>query len=385
MHTLWQDLRYALRQLGKSPVFAATAVLTLALGVGANTAIFSLLDQALLRSLPVRDPQQLVILEGTGKAWNGHFSNWGGDPEAYFSYPMYRDLRDRNQAFDGLVATSSTEVSLTRAGASQLVSAELISGNYFAVLGVQPAFGRLFTQADDAVAGANPVAVLSFDFWKGRLGSDPRVVGETVSISGHPFQVIGISAPAFRSAVWGERPGIFVPMSMIGQVVDRRPERLSDHRDKWLNIIGRLKKDESPGQAQTAMQPLWYALRAEELKAMGTQSKRFTDDFLTNSRMRILPGARGFSYSRANYETPLLAIMAMAALVLLIASINVASLLLVRAASRMREFSLRFALGAKTQRIMQQLLLEGLLIGVGGGAIGHVPGQLCHSGAGAPP
>ncbi len=374
MQTFWpnlfNDLRYALRQLRKSPVFAATAILTLALGMGANTAIFSLLDQALLRSLPVQDPEQLVILEGTGKAWEGHFSNWGGDDTAYFSYPMYRDLRDRNQAFSGLIATSSSEVSLTRAGSSQLVSTELVSGNYFNLLGVQPAVGRLFTQAEDAQPGGNPVAVVSFDFWKSHLGSDPHIVGETVLISGNSFQIIGVSAQAFRSAVWGERPGLFVPMSMVGQVVDRRPERLSNHKDKWLNIVGRLKTGESRAQAQVAMQPLWHALRADELKALGTKSKRFTDDFLTNSRMLVLPGARGFSYSRETYETPLLAIMAMAALVLLIASINVASLLLVRSASRVREFSLRFALGAKSHRIMQQLLLEGLLIGIAGGMTG---------------
>ncbi len=369
---LYSDLRYALRQLRKSPVFAATAILTLALGIGANTAIFSLLDQALLRSLPVHDPQQLVILEGTGKAWSGHASSWGGDEEAYFSYPMYRDLRDRNQSFDGLIATTSTEVNLTHTGASEMVNTEIVSGNYFSVLGVQPALGRLFTQAEDMQANGNPVAVLSFDYWKSRLGSDPRVVGETVSISNHPFQIIGVSAPGFRSAVWGERPGIFVPMAMISQVVDRRPERLSDHRDKWLNIVGRLKAGESRAQAQAAMQPLWHALRADELNALGSKTKRFTDDFLTNSRMLVLPGARGFSYSRETYERPLLAVMAMAALVLLIASVNVASLLLVRSAGRVREFSIRFAMGARSQRIMQQLLLEGLLIGIGGGGAGIV-------------
>jgi putative ABC transport system permease protein len=292
MQTLWpsfyNDLRYAIRQLRKAPVFAATAILTLALGMGANTAIFSLLDQALLRSLPVQNPEQLVVLEGTGKAWEGHFSNWGGDDTAYFSYPMYRDLRDRNQAFSGLVATSSSEVSLTRAGTSQLVSTELVSGNYFTVLGVQPAMGRLFTQAEDAQPGGNPIAVLSFDFWKSHLGSDPHIVGETVLINGSAFQIIGVSAPVFRSAVWGERPGIFVPMSMVGQIVDRRPERLTNHKDKWLNILGRLKTGESRAQAQVAMQPLWHALRADELKALGTKSKRFTDDFLTNSRMLVL-------------------------------------------------------------------------------------------------
>ena len=205
MHNTLNDLRFALRQLRRSPGFALTAILTLALGIGANTAIFSLLDQALLRSLPVHDPQQLVILEGTGKEWEGHVGTHGGDVEAYFSYPMYKDLRDHNQAFEGLIATTAASVGFARTGESQVVDSELVSGNYFTVLGVPPALGRVFLQSDDLQPNANPVAVLSFDFWKNHLGSNPGAVGSTVSINGHPFQIIGVAAPGFRSAIWGER------------------------------------------------------------------------------------------------------------------------------------------------------------------------------------
>jgi len=370
MQAIVQDLRFALRQLRRSPGFAVTAVLTLALGIGANTAIFSLLDQALLRSLPVRDPQQLVILEGTGKAWEGHTSNFGAGEETSFSYPMYKDLRDHNQAFQGLIATSPASISFVHAGSSQLTDAELVSGNYFTMLGVEPALGRLFTQSEDLQKDANPVAVLSFDFWKDHLGSDPAVVGANVTINGHPFQIVGVATPHFRSAVWGNTPGVFVPMSMLGQVIPGKDKRLTDHTDRWMNILGRLKPGESRVQAEAAIAPLWHALRAEELKAIGRKSKRFTDEFLTNSRLLTQPGARGLSYSRDGYEKPLLAVMAMAILVLLIASVNVASLLLVRSASRVREFSLRYALGAGGPRIVQQLLLEGLLIGIGGGIAG---------------
>ena len=370
MHNTLNDLRFALRQLRRSPGFALTAILTLALGVGANTAIFSLLDQALLRSLPVHDPQQLVILEGTGKAWEGHTGIHGGDVEAYFSYPMYKDLRDHNQAFDGLIATTSADVGFARANASQVVDSELVSGNYFTVLGVAPAFGRVLTQSDDLQPNANPVAVLSFDFWKNNLGSDPSTVGSTVSINGHPFQIVGVAAPGFRSAVWGETPGLFLPMSMLGQVLPGKDARLTNHQDRWMNIIGRMKPGESTQQAAAAMGPLWHALRAEEVKIIGRHDKRFVDEFLTNSRLLVLPGARGFSYSRDDYQKPLLAIMAMALLVLLMASVNVASLLLVRSASRVREFSLRYALGAGGTRIVQQLLLEGLLIGFAGSIAG---------------
>lgn len=365
-----QDLRFALRQIGRSPAFALTAIVTLALGIGANTAIFSLLDQALLRSLPVRDPQQLVILEGTGDAWEGNSSTHGGDHAAYFSYPMYKDLRDRTQAFEGIIATAPADVDFARNGVSENSRAEIVSGNYFTVLGVRPALGRLFTEADDLGKDANPVAVLSYDFWRDHLGSDPAVVGAVASVNGHPFQIVGVAAPGFRSAVWGETPSLFVPMSMLDQIVPGKGKRLIDHTDRWMNILGRLKPGESYAAAEAATQPLWHALRAEELKALGTRSKRFTDDFVTASRIRVLPGAKGFSYQRDKFQKPLLAVMAMALLVLLIASVNVASLLLVRSASRIREFSLRYALGAGSARILQQLLLEGLLIGIAGGLTG---------------
>ena len=365
-----QDLRFALRQLRRAPAFTLTAVLTLALGIGATTAIFSLLDQALLRSLPVRDAASLVILEGTGKMWEGNSSTHGGDPEAYFSVPMYRDLRDRNTAFSGLIATAPADIGLSHHHTSEATRAELVSGNYFTVLGVQPSLGRLFTQAEDAAPNSNPVAVLSYDFWRDHLGADPTVVGSVVGINGHPFQIVGVAAPRFRSAVWGETPALFVPMSMLGQILPGKDSRLTAHKAKWINILGRLRPGVSRAQAEAAMNPLWHALRAEELKALGHRSERFTDDFLTHSRMRLLPGAKGFSYQRSSFEAPLLAVMSMALLVLLIAAVNVASLLLVRSAGRVREFSLRFALGAATGRIVAQLLIEGLLIGIAGGLTG---------------
>lgn len=371
MHSLIPDFRFSLRQLRRSPGFMITAVLTLALGVGANTAIFSLLDQALLRTLPVRDPERLIILSATGKAWQGHSSNHGGGVEKSFSYPMYRDLRDKGTAaFDGLIATSPAAVGVTRNNSSDIATAEIVSGNYFSVLGVPAAAGRLLTQADDSTPGANPVVVLSFNYWKTHFGADANVVGQMLSINGNPFQVVGVSAPTFQSAVWGEVPDVFVPMSMLEQVIPGKGSRLQDHTDRWMNIVGRLKNGVSPEQAQVAVAPLWHALRAEELKALGHRSQHFVDEFLTRSQLRVLPGARGLSYSRNDLQKPLLAVMAMAILVLLIAAVNVASLVLVRSAARVREFSLRYALGASTRHILQQLLLEGMLIGVAGGAAG---------------
>ncbi len=377
MQTLIQDLRFSLRQIKHSPGFMITAVLTLALGVGANTAIFSLLDQALLRSLPVRAPEQLVVLSGTGKAWDGHSSDHGGGVEKSFSYPMYRDLRDRGAAFDGLIATAPAGIGITRKDASDFADAEIVSGNYFSVLGVPAAQGRLLTASDDTTPGANPVVVLSHRYWQTHLGADPRAVGETISINGTPFQIIGVAAPTFQSAVWGQLPDVFVPMSMLNQVIPGKGTRLQDHTDRWMNIIGRLKPGETPQHAQMAMAPLWHALRAEELKALGTKSQRFVDEYLTRSELVIAPGARGLSYSRDSLQKPLYAVMGMALLVLLIAAVNVASLLLVRSAARVREFSLRYALGANARRVVQQLLLEGVLIGIAGGAAGLLIAPMC--------
>ena len=363
------DLKFALRQLRKSPGFVITAVLTLALGIGANTAIFSLLDQALLRSLPVRDPQQLVLLEATPyNVWNGSTSINGGDERAYFSYPMYRDLRDQNTAFDGLIAMVQAEAGIQWKEQSALVNAELVSGNYFDVLGVRPAVGRLLVQQDDVVANGSPVVVLSFQYWKNHFGEDPHVIGQTLSVNGHPFQIVGVSQPGFDSAIWGSPADLFVPMTMKPVVVPNAND-LDRHDSRWLNILGRLKPGETRAQAQAAMAPLWRSLRTTELPFFRSNSKRFVDGFVSNSRLLVVDGARGFSYSRDNLRTPLLVVMGMVVLVVLMAAVNVASLVLVRSAGRVREFSMRYALGAKRSQVVRQLLIEGLLPGVLGGSV----------------
>jgi putative ABC transport system permease protein len=363
-----EDLKFALRQLRKFPGFTLTAVLTLALGIGANTAIFSLLDQALLRSLPVRDPQQLVLLEATPfKTWNGSTSINGGDEEAYFSYPMYRDLRDQNKVFDGLIATVQAQAGVLWQGRSALVSTELVSGNYFDVLGVKPALGRLLVQSDDMVKNGSSVVVLGFGYWQRQMGADPHVVGQTMEINGHPFQIIGISDPRFASAIWGSPADIFVPMT-TKPIVTPLTDNLDKHDERWMNILGRLKPGVTRAQAEVAMAPLWHSLRQAELPFFHNNSKRFVAGFVTNSRLHVLDGARGFSYSRNGMRTPLLVIMGMAVLVVLMAAVNVASLVLVRSAGRVREFSMRYALGARRGAVVRQLLVEGLLLGMLGGA-----------------
>jgi putative ABC transport system permease protein len=370
MSAFVQDLQFALRQMRRAPGFVLTAVSVLALGVGANTAVYSLLDQALLRALPVRSPEQLVVLSAPGEAWEGHIGDRGAGADKSFSYPMYRNLRDQAKVFDGLIATSPAAVGIIYGRISEPGDAELVSGNYFSVLGVRPALGRLLIPADDGPPGANPAAVLSYRYWASHLGSDPRLVGQTIAVNGRAFEVIGIAPQDFQSAVWGEMPDVFVPMSMLDVVIPGKGTRLSDQTDRWMNVIGRLHDEETREQAEAGVAPLWHALRAEELKALGHRSPRFVDDFLTHSRLRLEPGARGLSYSRSGLEVPLLAMMAMATLVLLLAATNVASLLLVRAAARGQEFAVRSAMGARSGRIVQQLLIEGVLIGLLGGATG---------------
>lgn len=370
MARLFEDIRYALRQFRSNPGFTLTAVLTLALGIGANTAIFTLLDQALLRSLPVKDPASLVLLRYSG-AFSGHSHDYGGDEHDYFSYPMYRDLRDKSGVFDGLIATTRAGAGVVWHNSPEVAEAELVSGNYFDVLGVRAAVGRLFVQADDAQPEANPIVVLSHGYWQRRFGADPQVVGQSVLINGRPFTIVGIGPASFQSVQMGYLPDIFVPITMKKTMTPGEDDLL-DHQSKWMNIVGRLKPGVSAAQAQAGVDPLWHALRADELAQRGHSSPRFRDEFLTNSHLFLLDGAKGFSPLRNDVRTPLLVLGGMVALVLLMACANVASLLLVRAAGRVREISIRYALGAERARVVRQLLTEGLLLGLTGGALGVV-------------
>ncbi len=294
MSSIFGNLRYALRQLKKSPGFTVTAVLTLALGIGASTAIFSLFDQALLRSLPVRNPQELVLLQFSGDN-SGHVNEQGGDhPGAhpYFSYPMYRDLRDKTSVFDGLIATAVGNAGVSWHNSAEAVPAEIVSGNYFDVLGVRPAVGRLFAGSDETAAGANPVAVLSFDYWKRRFNEDPTIVGQTIALNGTPFTVVGVVAPGFQSAVWGDRPRVFIPMTMQQTIAPNND--LNDRRSIWLKIIGRLPAGRTTKQASAGLNPLWTSLREMEFKDLHDQSAREHEKFVTTIASQRYRCGEGF-------------------------------------------------------------------------------------------
>ncbi len=365
---LWMDIRFALRQLRKSPGFSIIAVATLALGIGATTAIFSLFDQILLRSLPVRDPQALVMLEFHGSD-TGHTSVYAGSQGQYFSYPMYRRLRDQNSVFSGMIAMFPAQVGVQWHNTPVLANAEVVTGNYFDVLGVNAAIGRLFVQSDEGAKRASPLAVLSFNYWRSRFGSDPSILNQTILINGQPYTVIGVSAPRFRSAIGGTAPDVFALMNMKPQITPGWDD-LDDERSKWLNIVARLKDNETLQQAQAGLNPLWKALRADELKSIRNTNEEFRKSFVDKAYITLEDGSKGFSGIRDGLRAPLLILMGMVALLALMASTNVAGLLLVRAAGRVREMSVRYALGAARSRIVQQLLVEGLLLGIIGGLCG---------------
>ncbi|MBV8675259.1 MAG: ABC transporter permease [Acidobacteriaceae bacterium] len=370
LELLLRDLRFALRGLLRNPGLASVAVLMLAVAICANSTIFSLLSQALLRALPVDDPSRLVVLNFAG-SHPGHHHSEGGSREGHtheFSYPMYRDLRDKNPVLSGLVASAQTTAGVMWNNRSEAISTEMVSGNYFETLGVRPAVGRLFATSDETAPGANPVAVLNFDYWRTHLTEAP-VVGRTLLINGSPFAIVGVAVPGFHSAVWGRMPQVYVPITMQ-RTVEPEWDYLNDRKSYWITVAGRLRSGVTRGQAEASLNTLFLALRASEFTALADQSAKTRQEFIDRAHLNVEAGARGFSPLRDDVRMPLTIVMGMVLLVVAMAIVNVASLLLVRAANRVREFSVRYALGATSRQIVRQLLCEGLLLGALGAGLG---------------
>jgi predicted permease len=362
MPSLTPDLRYALRNMLLSPMFAVVALSSLALGIGANTAIFSLMDQLMIRLLPVKEPHRLVLLKT-----RPDFGRVEGDNT--FSYPMYRDLRDRNEVFEGVIARYNTPAALAYRGATERVSADLVSGNFFQVLGVPPAIGRLFSPADDLVRAGHPLVVLGHGYWTRRFAADHGVVGQTLRVNGAPMTIIGVTPRGFYGMEAGTQPDIMVPLSMK-PVMTPEWDDLDNLRSMWLRLAARLKSGVSQTQANASLAPLVRALLQEETRQFpaGMDSRR-RQRFLDNS-ITVAPGARGASQLRDQFSSPLLVLMAMVGLVLLIACANLANLLIARAAARQREIAIRLALGASRADIFRQLMVESLVLALAGGLLG---------------
>src|SRR5579863_592418 len=254
---LLRDVRYGIRGLGRNPGFTVIAVLTLALAIGANSTIFSLLNQALLRALPVQDPDQLVVLSFAG-GHPGHTQSDGGNTPGHhheFTYPMYRDLREQNTVLSGLIAAAPAGVGVVWNHHAEEVSSEIVSGNYFETLGVRPAVGRLLVSGDETADEANPIAVLNFDYWKSHLAQAP-VEGKTLLINGTPFTIVGVAAPGFHSMVWGRLPDVYVPITMQHTV---QPDwtYLHDRQGYWIALMGRIRPGITRAQAEASMNQLY--------------------------------------------------------------------------------------------------------------------------------
>ena len=362
LEALLQDLRYALRVFGKNPGFTSVVAMTLALGIGANTAIFSLMNAVLLQSLPVRNPGELVVVQ-----YNDPQS--GRDNED-FSYPMYQAFRDKNSVFAGAFCRSGVDFNTSYASQSERATGEMVSGNYFEVLGVRPWIGRLFTQEDDCVPGAHSVAVLSYGYWQTRFGGDTAIIGKEILLDAKPMTVIGVTPPDFYGTRVAFSPQIRVPMMMATVFKPVPANRLESPRHRWLTIMARRKEGVTVSQAQASLDVLYHQVLEEELNGLGSKVTAHDKERALSTRIVLQDGRQGFTHLQAEMGRPIILLFSVTAIVLLVACANIANLLLARSAKRKKEVAVRLAIGAGPRRLIRQWLTESVLLALLGGVAG---------------
>ena len=374
--TLWlestiQDLRYALRTLRKSPAFTAVAVLTLGLGIGANTAIFSLINAVMLRMLPVQHPEQLVLLTDPSESGVAVDTTEHGI-RSILSYPEFAELQSHNTVFSGMFAAQSEvsdgDVFPGGSTAAQAMKAhtELVSGDFFHVLGIQPIIGRVFTTEEDKVPGGNPVTVVSYDYWQREFGGNSPIVGSTIRVGQGIFQIVGVAPPGFHGILVGSDVDFWFPISMQEQVLPGR-DYLKPRDTLWLQVMARLAPGVSRQTAEAGINTTFQQTLRDWAPALPSARER--RDML-NEKIQLRPGSRGASGLRGEFSDPLILLMTMVGVVLLIACANIANLMLARASGREREIGVRLALGAARRRLIRQLLTESFLVAGMGGVLG---------------
>ena len=367
MTTSLADLRLALRGLRRNPLFATVAILSLALGIGANTAIFTLTDQILLRKLPVTAPDQLVMLYQEG-SHNG--SNMG---TRMHSYPLYQDLQQRAEPLAEVLCRRLVPASVSVDNQTERVQAEMVSGNFFSMLGVKAAAGRVFnSKEDDQAYQGHPVVVLSYDYWTSRFARDPAVLGKKILVNNYPMTIVGVSAAGFAGIDPAQSPQIRVPVLMKPVMVPNWTwVHMDNRRTRWVQVFGRLKPGYTVESAQAPLQGLFMQVRAHEMTLPAAKDwSSYSREQFMKGRMNVTGAAMGFSGLRNDFSTALVVLMCMVGLVLLIACANVANLLIARGFMRQKEIAVRLSLGASRGRLVRQLLVESLLLSFAGGVVG---------------
>ena len=362
------NLRVILRGLGRNPVFTLIAILSLALGIGANTAIFSMLDQVLLRTLPVKNPHELAFLYHPGPVQGSYSSDENGSPS--FSYPAFKEMQKEQTPFTALAGARGTGVSLSYKNAASSGQAHQVSGNYFDVLGVRPVMGRLLTEDDDRTPGGGPVVVLGYSYWTSKFNNDPSVLNQQIIVNGFPMTIVGVAQKGFLSEKLGNTPDIFVPLTMRKEM-DPGWNAFTNRQNYWLPVFGRMKPGMTLKRAETEINVTYAGQLQQDIALLKQPRPDFLERFKAK-RVILKEGQYGRGGLRNEAQSPIYILMGITVLVLLIACANVANLQLARAAARTREVAVRLAMGASRGRLIGQLLLESCIVAIAGGLFGLI-------------